>query len=104
MRRLILVLLVMAAALTVASGVALAVDKVGTNHADVLIGTNKADNLSGKGSVDILDGKDGNDTLQGGPGPDSIDCGRGFDRVLADRMDNVDGNCERVRILNGSVK
>jgi hypothetical protein len=48
MPRLILVLAVMAVTLAVASGVALAVDKVGTNGPDALMGTNRVDNLSGK--------------------------------------------------------
>ena len=39
----------MAATLVVASGLALAVTKIGTNGPDTIMGTNNADNLLGKG-------------------------------------------------------
>ncbi len=45
MRRVVLVLAAMALALLLASGVAWAVNKIGTNGPDTLRGTNKADNL-----------------------------------------------------------
>ncbi len=45
MRRTIVLLATMALTLLVASGVALAVTKVGTNGPDTLRGTNRADNL-----------------------------------------------------------
>ncbi|MDQ5828166.1 MAG: hypothetical protein M3441_29010 [Chloroflexota bacterium] len=182
MRRVVLVLAAMALALLLASGVALAVNKVGTNGPDTLRGTNGDDNLLGKGGNDELyslngrdnllggPGKDfvwggkrerfrlsgGNKNLQGGPGNDvviggrgsdnvlgdagndfaadgpdrefSLDrlsggdgndvflvqnvpaakdivtCGGGFDRVLADRKDLVSADCERVRIVHGSLE
>jgi Ca2+-binding RTX toxin-like protein len=44
----------MALALLLASGVALAVNKVGTNGPDTLKGTNWDDNLLGKGGKDML--------------------------------------------------
>src|SRR5829696_10083618 len=44
MRRTILLLATMALTLLVASGVALAVTKIGTNGPDILRGTNRADN------------------------------------------------------------
>jgi RTX calcium-binding nonapeptide repeat (4 copies) len=44
----------MALTLLVASGVALAVNKIGTNGPDTLRGTNGADNLGGLGSNDKL--------------------------------------------------
>ena len=47
MRRLVLLLTAMALTLVPASGVALAVNKVGTNGPDTLRGTNGADNLKG---------------------------------------------------------
>jgi len=47
MRRLVLLLTAMALTLVLASGVALAVNKVGTNGPDTLRGTNGADNLKG---------------------------------------------------------
>jgi Ca2+-binding RTX toxin-like protein len=72
MRRVALVLTAMALALVLASGVALAVNKVGTNDPDTLRGTNKADNLFGRGANDILLALAGNDNLLGGPGKDIV--------------------------------
>jgi Ca2+-binding RTX toxin-like protein len=54
MQRVILLLTTMALTLLVASGVALAVTKFGTNGPDTLRGTNGADNLLGKGGNDDL--------------------------------------------------
>jgi Ca2+-binding RTX toxin-like protein len=72
MRRVALVLTAMALALVLASGVALAVNKVGTNGPDTLRGTNKADNLLGRSANDILLALAGNDNLLGGPGKDIV--------------------------------
>lgn len=78
MRRLILVLTMMAATVVVASGVALAVNEVGTDGPDTLTGTNRADNLAGRGGNDDISGlggpdnilgEEGRDVLQGGPPP-----------------------------------
>jgi Ca2+-binding RTX toxin-like protein len=66
------VLATMALALLLASGVAVAVNKIGTNGPDTLRGTNKADNLLGKGGNDILLGRGGTDNLLGGPGKDIV--------------------------------
>jgi Ca2+-binding RTX toxin-like protein len=66
MRRVILLLAVMSATLVLASGVALAVNKVGTNGPDTLRGTNGDDNLVGRGGNDDLFGLGGNDDLVGG--------------------------------------
>ena len=180
MRRTIVLLATMALTLLLASGVAWAVNKIGTDGSDTLRGTNGADNLIGRGGNDTLfalagndnllggAGKDevfggdernpkgGNKNLQGGPGNDivfggrgsdnvlgdegndflidgptresSVDkvsggdgndvllvdnapaakdiatCGGGFDRVLADRKDLVAPDCERVRIVHGSLE
>jgi Ca2+-binding RTX toxin-like protein len=137
MRRTVVLLAVMAAVLVMASGVALAVNKVGTNGRDVLLGTAKADNLIGRGGNDVLFGDrrsdnivggEGNDLLidgdlregardklVGGDGNDLIDvinrpavqdvvvCGDGFDRVFADRKDQVAPDCERVFVGLGSA-
>jgi Ca2+-binding RTX toxin-like protein len=73
MRRLIFVLAVMAVTLVVAGGVALAVNKIGTDGPDTLRGTNGDDNLIGKGSNDRLFSLNGRDTLLGGPGKDWVD-------------------------------
>jgi hypothetical protein len=72
MRRVILLLALMAATLVVASGVALAVNKVGTNGPDTLRGTNGDDNLVGLGGNDILLALAGDDNLLGGPGKDIV--------------------------------
>jgi hypothetical protein len=54
MRRTIVLLVTMALTLLVASGVALAVTKIGTDGPDTLWGTNGADKLIGKGGNDKL--------------------------------------------------
>jgi hypothetical protein len=72
MRRAILLVAMMAVSLLLASGVALAVTKIGTDGPDTLRGTNGADQLVGKGGNDILLALAGNDTLLGGGGKDII--------------------------------
>ncbi len=72
MRRMALVLAAMALALLLASGVAWALNEVGTNGPDTLRGTNGDDNLSGRGGQDDIFGLDGSDTLLGGPGKDWV--------------------------------
>jgi hypothetical protein len=88
MRRTILLLATMALTLLVASGVALAVTKIGTNGPDTLRGTNKSDNLLGRGGNDRLFGRGGRDNLLGGTGKDIVIggnescCGGGGDKNL----------------------
>jgi Ca2+-binding RTX toxin-like protein len=107
MRRTIVLLATMALTLLVASGVALAVTRIGTNGPDTLRGTNGADNLLGNGGNDILyalggnndnllggEGKDwtlggverrpsgGDKNLVGGPGNDGVQGGLGSDTLL----------------------
>ena len=65
MRRMVLLLTVMATCLLVASGVALAVTKIGTDGPDTLRGTNGADKLLGKGANDVLYALAGRDNLLG---------------------------------------
>jgi Ca2+-binding RTX toxin-like protein len=72
MRRPVLLLAAMALTLFAASGIAMAVNKVGTDHRDFLKGTDGADNLVGKGDSDRIFGLAGNDNLIGGPGKDAI--------------------------------
>jgi Ca2+-binding RTX toxin-like protein len=72
MRRTVVLVAVMAAVLVMASGVALAVNKVGTNGPDTLRGTNEGDNLLGRGGQDDLFGLGGNDNLLGGEGRDVL--------------------------------
>jgi Ca2+-binding RTX toxin-like protein len=76
MRRIFLLLAAMAVALVVASGVALAVNKIGTDGPDRLMGTNGDDNLLGRGGNDRLFSLAGDDTLLGGPGKDLVFGGR----------------------------
>ena len=66
MRRLVLALAVMAVTLVAAGGIALAVNKIGTNGPDTLRGTNGDDNLIGKGGNDRLFFLNGRDTVLGG--------------------------------------
>jgi serralysin len=72
MRRTVLLLTVMAACLVVASGVALAVTKIGTDGPDTLRGTNEHDTLNGKGGDDMLLALAGKDVLLGGFGKDVL--------------------------------
>jgi Ca2+-binding RTX toxin-like protein len=74
MRRVMLVLAAMALALVLASGVALALNKIGTDGPDTLRGTNGDDNLIGKGGNDVLFSLNGRDNLLGGPGKDCLLC------------------------------
>jgi Ca2+-binding RTX toxin-like protein len=69
-RRAILLVAMMAVSLLVASGVALAVTKIGTDGPDTLRGTHGDDNLLGKGGNDTLFGLRGSDNLVGGTGKD----------------------------------
>src|SRR5688572_13090039 len=87
MRRTIVLLASVALTLLVASGVALAVTKIGTDGPDTLRGTNGDDNLLGKGGNDDLYALNGRDTLVGGPGKDVVaDAPRGVwrrgDKIL----------------------
>ena len=105
MRRTIVLLATMALTLLVASGVALAVTRIGTDGPDTLRGTNGDDNLLGKGANDVLyalggrdnllgaEGKDwlltgerralgGNKVSVGGPGNDGVAGGLGSDTIL----------------------
>ena len=84
MRRVILLLALMALALVVASGVAWAVTKVGTDGPDTLRGTNGDDKLLGIGGNDRLFSLAGNDTLLGGPGKDVVFGGRIVGRCCDD--------------------
>ena len=72
MRRAILLLALMGVMVIVASGVALAVTKIGTDGPDTLRGTNGADNLLGEGGNDVLFALGGRDNLLGGNGKDWV--------------------------------
>src|SRR5215217_1364325 len=72
MRRAILLLVVMAAGLVLASGVALAENKIGTQGRDFLKGTGGADNLVGRADNDRIFSLAGKDILIGGTGKDLL--------------------------------
>ncbi len=72
MRRTVLLLAAMALTVVVASGVALAVTKIGTDGPDTLQGTNEHDTLLGKGGNDVLFAWGGKDILLGGEGKDWV--------------------------------
>jgi Ca2+-binding RTX toxin-like protein len=72
MRRIVLLLATTALTLLVTSGVALAVNKIGTNGPDTLRGTNAADKLVGGSGNDRLYALAGQDNLLGGPGKDIV--------------------------------
>jgi RTX calcium-binding nonapeptide repeat (4 copies)/WD40-like Beta Propeller Repeat len=78
-------------------------------------GTATSDVIRGTGAADVLCGLDGNDRIRAGPGRDSIyagpgndtvftrdgrrdivSCGSGRDRVIGDRTDRVQSDCENV--------
>ena len=115
MRRTTLLLAVMAAALVVASGVALARDFVGTDNGERIVGTDSADTIDANGGDDTVLGLRGPDTIRGGNGKDKqyggrgndvidsdggfrdlVNCGRGTDTAYVDARDQVAG-CERRR-------
>jgi hypothetical protein len=85
MRRVILLLTMMAATLVLASGVAWAVTKIGTDGPDALRGTNGEDNLLGMGGNDDLLGLGGSDNLLGGPGKDWLLGGNEFRPLAGDK-------------------
>ena len=99
MRRTFLVLIVMMTTLVVASGVALAVNKIGTNGPDTLRGTNGDDNLLGKGGNDTLYGLGGRDNLRGGSGKDLVF--GGSERRLSGGDKNLAGGPGNDVVLGG---
>ena len=114
-RTALLMLALMAAALVVASGVALAKNYVGTETGEKIVGTKFADHIKALGGDDVvlgyagpdkIRGGDDNDQQYGGRGNDVIyseggfrdlvNCGRGTDTAYVDSKDRVVG-CERKR-------
>ena len=120
MRKVVLLLAAMATALALASSVALAVNKVGTNGPDTLRGTNEDDNLTGRGGNDNLFGLGGRDNLLGGAGRDNVlggderrtsggdkDLlgGPGNDRVAGGRgSDNIVGEEGNDILIDGTLR
>ena len=111
MRRTIVCLATMALTLLVASGVALAVIKVGGPGPDTLMGTKGSDTLAGRGSSDWIDGRAGKDVINGGPGDDdplspsigNLDGGPGADIMSGGSGDDLmyDGGDFAADILHG---
>ena len=87
MRRTILLVATMILTLLAASGVALAINKFGTDGPDTLRGTNGDDNLLGKGANDVLYALGGRDNLLGAEGKDWLltgeRCALGGNKVSA---------------------
>jgi hypothetical protein len=75
MRKTVLLLASIALTMMLASGVALAVNKVGTSGPDTLRGTNEGDNLVGQGGNDDISGAGGRDVVVGGGGRDVVQGG-----------------------------
>jgi len=84
---------------------------------DVVRGGAGADELSGGVGGDMIDGGPGSDVIEAGSGSDvvhardgvrdSVSCGAGRDTVVADRIDLVSADCERVDggdVLHGDVQ
>lgn len=71
---------------------------VGTATADRILGTRGADTIRARGGADQVSARRGDDTVNvRGGGRDNVNCGPGRDVVIADRRDDIRGNCERVR-------
>jgi hypothetical protein len=98
-RRVVLVLAVMALVLVLASGVAWAVNKIGTDGPDTLQGTNRGDNLFGLGGNDVLFALRGNDNLLGGPGKDWVLGGN--ERIPLGGGKNVAGGPDNDGVVGG---
>jgi hemolysin type calcium-binding protein len=99
MRRVGMLLAAMALALLLTSGVAWAVNEVGTNGPDTLRGTDRADNLLGRGGNDTLFGLGGRDNLSGGPGKDWV-LG-GSERRAGGGDKNLEGGSGNDGVLGG---
>jgi Ca2+-binding RTX toxin-like protein len=114
-KRTALLIALMAAALIMVSGVALAKTFIGTDANNTIVGTQQADVIEGRGGNDVLRGALGADRISGGNGTDRqyggrgydvidtdggykdiVDCGRGIDTAYVDSRDEV-RNCERLR-------
>jgi Ca2+-binding RTX toxin-like protein len=79
--------------LVIASGVALAVIRLGGPGDDRLIGTNGADRLNGKGGNDSIAGLGGNDLhLYGGFGNDALSGGPGDDYITGSGINGDKGS------------
>lgn len=91
-RRLAVLLAAVGFAVLVASGVALAENRVGTDGNDTIRGTGEDDNLLGRGGNDTIYGLGGGDTVGGEEDDDELYGGDGNDRVVgASGSDQISG-------------
>lgn len=82
---------------TVTVTAAVATTLLGGPGADTLRGGPAADDLDGGAGDDRLDGGAGDDVVRARDGsPDRVACGSGDDQVVADQLDEVAADCERV--------
>jgi Ca2+-binding RTX toxin-like protein len=79
---LIAAIALLALALAVAAGPAVAKKITGTKRSELIIGTKGADRIKGKGGNDLIKGKGGRDRLSGGKGSNKVVGGKGNDKVL----------------------
>lgn len=108
-RKTVLLLTVMAAAILLSAGVALAARVLcdggvckGTNRGDLMTGTNRVDKMYGLGGNDRMGGGRGNDYMLGGPGADSMGGGYGNDVMYGgDGGDTLSGGFANDRIFGG---
>jgi Ca2+-binding RTX toxin-like protein len=109
MRKMGLLLAVMAVGLVVASGAALAAtincagDCSGTNDPDRLIGSTASQTMLGLDGGDSISGYRGDDDVEGGAGGDAVYGGLGDDRVLGGTgNDYVEGDYGHDNINTGT--
>lgn len=88
MKRIVLLIMVTVMGVLLASGVALAAIKTGTNGNDRITGTNGPDILSGKGGKDFIVGLQGPDVIKGGADNDTL-FGSDADRVPEDNSSDI---------------
>ena len=70
----------------------------GNSGNDSLSGNSGSDRINGSTGADRISGGGGNDRISARDGRrDRVNCGAGRDRVVADSIDRVSRNCERVR-------
>lgn len=103
-RTALLMLLLMAGVLLLASGVALAKNISGTEAGEKIVGTKFKDHINSLGGDDVVLGYAGADKIRGGDDViyseggfrDLVNCGKGTDTAYVDSKDQVVG-CERKR-------
>ena len=82
-----LAFLVLAVALVLGGGLALAATRTGTNGGETLYGTPRADTIRAYGGDDVVDGRGGPDLLYGGKGSDRLYGGFGNYRIRSGGLD-----------------